>query len=165
VDIIGDMTMDRDHLELSLGDTLDVKAGIVLAAITVLGSLTGSLLASTGLGREWQVVQMFSLAALAIAAFFAVMALVPRDYLLPDTPDKYRKWVSELTELYKDYPGELETQTIEGLTQIASERIQTNHQINATKSWYLAVSFWATIAALGIDMVSLAALGVSKLLS
>ena len=36
MDIIGEMTMERDQMELSLGDTLDVKAGIVLAAITVL---------------------------------------------------------------------------------------------------------------------------------
>ena len=47
MDIIGEITMERDHMELSLGDTLDVKAGIVLAAITVLGTLTGTLLALT----------------------------------------------------------------------------------------------------------------------
>jgi hypothetical protein len=42
--IFDTMTMERDHLELSLGDTLDVKGGILLAVITILGTLTGALL-------------------------------------------------------------------------------------------------------------------------
>jgi hypothetical protein len=166
MDIIGDMTMERDHMELSLGDTLDVKAGIVLAAITVLGSLTGTLLGSTPpIPKEAQIAQMFSLGFIAVGALFSVMAMVPREYLLPDTPEKYRKWIEDLKEYYKDNPAELESKTVEGLTQVATQRITTNHEINSAKSGYLVVSFWVTIAALTIDMVSLAAIALLKLLS
>jgi len=35
--IVQETTLDRDRMELSLGDTLDVKTGILLAAITVFG--------------------------------------------------------------------------------------------------------------------------------
>ena len=93
------------------------------------------------------------------------MALVPRDYLLPDTPDKYRKWLEDLKEYYKNNPEQLESKTIEGITEVATERIATNHGINSAKSQYLTVSFWMTITALTIDIVTLAALGLLKLLS
>ena len=43
-----DLTLERDRMEFSLGDTLDVKAGIVLAVITVLGTLSGTLLSTAG---------------------------------------------------------------------------------------------------------------------
>ena len=165
MDVIRSMTMERDHLELSLGDTLDVKSGIVFTAIAVLGALTGTLLATAGLERELQIAQMFSLAFLAVAAFFAVMALLPRDYLLPDMPEKYRQWVAQLKDHYQGDSVAIESATADGLVKIASERIAANHDINAAKSRYLANAFWVTVAALTIDMVTLAALGVSRLLS
>jgi hypothetical protein len=163
--VIRDMTVERDHFELTLGDTLDVKAGIVLAVVTVLGTLTGSLLASETIGRELQTVQMLSLVFLALGAFFAVMTMVPRDYLLPDMPDKYTTWFNDLREYYKDNPEELDTKAAEGLAQVAAERIATNHDINSSKSRYLVISFWVTIAALTLNVLTLAALCVSKLLS
>jgi hypothetical protein len=163
--ILRDMTMERDHFELTLGDTLDVKAVIVLALITVLGTLTGSLLASGTIGKELQTIQMLSLTLLALGAFFAVMTMVPRDYLLPDMPDKYTAWLDELKEYYKDNPGDLDSKAAEGLAQVAAERIAANHDLNSSKSRYLVISFWLTIAALTLNMLTLAALGVSKLLS
>ena len=122
-------------------------------------------MASSAIGRELQLVQMLSLACLAIAALFSVIAMVPRDYLLPDTPDKYKKWVEELREYYKDNPDAVESQTREALTQVATERITKNHDINSAKSRYLEISFWLTIAALAVDITSLAAIGLLKLLS
>ena len=163
MDIIGSMTMERDHLELALGDTLDVKAGIVFAAIAVLGTLTGTLLAISSLPKEFQWAQIVSLGCLAIAGFFAVMALLPRDYLLPEMPDKYEQWFGQLREHYQGDSVAAESAAAEGLVKIASERIATNHDINAAKSGYLARAFWFTVAALGIDMLTLAYLGLSKL--
>lgn len=163
MNIISNMTMERDHFEFALGDTLDVKAGIVFAAIAVLGALTGTLLATSGLPKELQWAQMGSLGFLTVAGFFAVMALLPRNYLLPEMPDKYEQWVEQLKTHYQGDSNAADAAASEALVKIASERIVTNHDINAAKSGYLAWAFWFTVTALGIDMLSLAALGLTKL--
>jgi len=45
-----ELVADRDRLELSLGDALDVKGSIVLVVITFLATLSGSLLESPAWG-------------------------------------------------------------------------------------------------------------------
>ena len=122
-DIVNEMTMERDHLEFSLGDTLDVKAGILLAVLTILGTLTGTLLTSSSLGKPSQWAQMISLTLLVFGCIFAVLTLVPRNYLLPELPDKYQKWAADIQQYYKDNPSEAESQTTNGITQITTERI------------------------------------------
>lgn len=159
------MTAERDQLELSLGDTLDVKAGILLAVITILGTLTGALLTSSSLGKSSQIAQVVSLSLLVLGCTFAIVAMLPRDYLLPDLPGKYKKWIDDVKQFYKDDPEEAESQTANGMAQVANERIETNHKINSNKSRYLSLSFWPTLLALAIDIGTLAVLGVSKILS
>jgi hypothetical protein len=163
VDILYDMTMERDQLELSLGDTLDVKAGILLAITTILGTLTGALLASSSLGKWSQIAQMVSLGFLLLGCVFAVVTLLPRDYLLPNLPKKYREWFGQLQQYYKDTPDEVESQVANGMTQVANERIERNHKINSDKSRYLGCAFWPTLLALAIDIGTLAVLGISKI--
>ena len=163
--IFDTMTMERDHLELSLGDTLDVKGGILLAVITILGALTGALLTSPNLGRYSHIGQLISLALLVLGCIFAIIVMLPREYLLPDLPGKYKQWIDELKEFYKDDPNRLESETTNGMTRVANERIEINHKINAEKSYYLNLSFWPTLLALAIDISTLAVLGMSRILS
>jgi hypothetical protein len=167
-DMLNEMTMERDHAELTLGDALDVKGGIVLAVITVLGTLTGALLASnslSNLGKTFQIGQLVSLAFLAASCLFAVFTVIPRDYFFPDLPDSYGKWIAELKEFYRESPAEVENQTAVGIARAATERIEENRKTNLTKSGYLATSFVLMLCALTIDLITLFAIGVSKILS
>lgn len=164
-DIFHDMVLDRDRFELSLGDTLDVKAGIVLAVITLLGTLTAALLASTSLGKCIQAAQLASLFLLVLGSLFAVWTLVPRGYFLPNLPDEYAKWFQRLEQHYKDNPAEADLQVAKEISNLAMERIKKNHDINRKKSRYLVLSFWPTLLALIVDIVTLITLMISRLSS
>jgi hypothetical protein len=163
--IVQETTLDRDRMELSLGDTLDVKTGILLAAITVLGALTSTLLGSSTIGKPLETAQIVSLGLLATGAFFAVWAIWPRNYLLPDLPDAYAKWMHDLTRHYEHNLEQAESEFESGIMKQANERIHRNHRINASKSRWLFRAFWPTLLALLIDLGTLASLGAIKLLS
>lgn len=161
---LAEMTTERDHLELSLGDTLDVKAGILLAVITILGSLTAALITTPNLNRWLSIAQMVSLGLLAIGCAFAIVALFPRKYLLPNLPNTYAAWAEQLQE-YFERPEEAEARATQDLTRVANQRIERNHKLNSIKSTYLNLSFWPTLVALAIDIGALAYLCVIKILS
>ena len=73
-----ELVADRDRLELSLGDALDVKGSIVLVVITFLATLSGSLLESPGLGRYGRLGQLISIVALAVGGVLAVVSVAPQ---------------------------------------------------------------------------------------
>ena len=159
-----EMTAERDHLELSLGDTLDVKAGILLAVITILGSLTAALITTPNLSKGLSIAQMASLGLLVVGCVFAILALFPRNYLLPNLPSKYAEWAEKLQQYY-ERPEEAEAQATQDLTRVANQRIERNHKLNSAKSRYLHLSFWPTLLALAIDIGTLGYLGALKILS
>lgn len=163
--VVQEAAFERDRLEFSLGDTLDVKSGILLAAITVLGTLTGGLLAISDLAKPLQTAQMISLGLLAIGACFTVWSIWPRSYLMPDMPEVYAGWMRELKEYYKDDAERAESEFEIGLTAKANERVERNHGINAMKSRWLFRAFVPTLIALLIDLGTLGYLGALKLLS
>lgn len=162
---VQEVVKERDRQELSLGDTLDVKTGILFAAITVLGALTAALLGTSGLGRPFQTAQVISLGLLAAGALFAVSAIWPRDYLLPDFPEAYLAWLHQLEDFYQGDPERAESEFEVGMTNKANERIHRNYKINSEKSRWLIRAFWPTFLALLIDIGTLASLGAVKLLS
>src|SRR4051812_14926268 len=95
-DILRDMTLERDRMELALGDTLDVKAGLLLAVIAVLGTLSGIFLSSNNLGNRWQLAQFVSILFLSVSCGLAVLTVIPRTYQLPEVPRKYREWADKV---------------------------------------------------------------------
>jgi hypothetical protein len=163
--ILHDITMERDQQELSLGDTLDVKAGILLALIAVLATISGTLLSDSHLERFYGVGQMVSLCVIAVGAFFAVWTLIPRNYWLPGSPITYEKYLEEMELAFSDNPGEGERQATVGITKMAAERVQKNHEHNADKSRWLTCAFVPVLIALTIDLATLVCLAAAKILS
>jgi hypothetical protein len=163
-----ELVADRDRLELSLGDALDVKGSIVLVVITFLATLSGSLLESPGLGRYGRLGQLISIVALAVGGVLAVVSVWPRNYYFPDLPQKYERWIADLKAYYAQQPNQdslVESTVTEGIVVQAMDRVTRNHKINGSKSRYLQWSFWFTLGSLAIDLVTLAAIGFSKALS
>ncbi len=163
--MVQEATTDRDRMELSLGDTLDVKTGILLAAIAVLGALTSGLLTNGSLGKGVQTAQIVSLGMLSVGAFFAVWAIWPRDYLLPELPDAYAKWLLDLRNHYGNAQDQAESAFEIGMISKANERIHRNHRINRIKSRWLFRAFVPTFIALLIDLGTLASIEAVKFLS
>ena len=163
-EIIQEMTADRDKLEMSLGDILDVKAGVLLALIAVVATLTAGLLAYSGIGKISQWCELLSLVTLVVAGVFSCLTLFPRDYVLPDLPEAYNKWQEELRKYYSD-PVDVNTEMIKGFESTAFQRINYNHENNKAKSRFLFTSFAFTLVALASNVVTLAILGASKVLS
>ena len=157
--------MDRDQQELSLGDTLDVKAGVLLALIAVLATISGALLADPHLERYYGIAQMVSLCVAAVGAFCAVWALIPRSYFLPGSPAKYKKYLEGMELAYSDNPSEGEQRAMAEIAEMAAQRIEVNHAINATKSRWLSYAFYPALVALVIDLGTLVSVAIAKSLS
>jgi hypothetical protein len=163
--LLQDMTLERDSLELNIGDALDIKAGILLAMIAVLASLSGIFFAIPKLlSDRAEIAQLVSILCLALACIFAVLTVIPRTYLLSETPCKYAEWVDSLGQYYPS-ESEREIAMRAGIVQKAAERIESNLKINKKKSKLLALSFWPALAALVIDVGTLVLLGTIKVLS
>jgi hypothetical protein len=156
--------MERDRQELALGDTLDVKSGILLALIAVLATVSGTLLADPHLGQLYGVAQIASLCIAATGAFCAVWSLFPRDYSLPGAPEAYRRFFEGVGLAFPDDPDGGEHYAIEGIASLAAQRIEVNHALNATKSKWLNFAFFPAIIALTINLITLVCLAASKTL-
>jgi len=165
MNILRDMTLDRDKQELSLGDTLDVKAGILLALIAVLATISGTLLADSHLDKRYAVAQMVSLCVVVVGAVCAVWTLIPRNYYLPGAPAEYKGYIENMELAFPGDPEEAERRTAAGIAQMADQRIEKNHKINALKSRWLTYAFFPALVALMIDLGTLVCVAVSKTLS
>ncbi len=163
--IFQEMTLERDHQELSLGDAIDVKAGILLAVIAVLATLSGILFAIPKLlSEEGEVVQLASIMCLAVACVFAVLTVLPRDYFIAELPRKYEAWGDTLRQYYGS-DAERQAAIASGIVEQASKRIEKNQKINLKKSQLLSRSFWPVLIALAIDVCTLFVLGLVRVLS
>lgn len=163
--IFDDMTLARDHEEITLGDALDVKAGILLAVIAVLASLSGILFAIPHmLSSKGEIAQLISILCLGLACIFAVLTVIPRKYLLADIPRKYQEWGDAIRQHYPS-DAEREAAIAAGIVQQAAKRIENNQKINKQKSGLLALSFWPALLALTIDVVTLLLLALLRVLS
>ncbi len=163
-DIFKEMTLERDRQELSLSDTLDVKASILLAVIAVLGTLSGILLTIPKLGQPMELAQLFAILCLALACLFAVLTVLPRNYLLADKPSSYEEWGDKLREFYP-VEADRDAAIVSGVVREAAKRIAQNHSFNKQKSNLLALSFWPALVALAINIVTLTILELLKVLS
>jgi hypothetical protein len=90
---------ERDRAEFALGDTLDVKTGLVLAGLTFLAIQSGDFI-KPDLPLSQIVAQAISVLAMIVGGILAVCELWPRDYDREATPEKYEAWFAK-TEKYK----------------------------------------------------------------
>jgi hypothetical protein len=163
-----DLSLERDRLEFSLGDTLDVKAGIVLAVITVLGTLSGTILNTASIPKWEQLVQLTSIGFLAVACFCAVSAVIPRKYIMSPTPQDLQSWQGSLRKHYAENPDtsvQVDCLVEENIIALAAARIETNHAINSKKSHWIEIAIWPVLVSLVLDIGTLATVGLFKVLS
>jgi len=152
---------ERDRAEFNLGDTIDIKTGLILASLTFLAIQLGDLMKDQVI-RTHGVAQMcsvFSIVALIAGAILSIVALWPRNYYREADPKQFESWMKKMDEYHRDHP---ETPTPdESLTRervsLASDRIQVNSSINRTKATLMLWAFFATVIAFVANLISLMA--------
>jgi hypothetical protein len=149
---------EKDDLTLRLGDTLDIKASILLAAITLLATQTAYFLdkRQTGVANYLLIGSVILLCCGTIAAFWE---LWPRTYLLPVPEKSGIDRAAELRGFYSQHEGvEAGTMFAEFTKDEigwAQFRISTNQNINKFKSKCLEWSFYLTGAAMVLNIATL----------
>lgn len=153
-----DDVRSRDSYELSLGDALDVKVSILLAAITFLAALSGGIIAYSGLPVFFKWLQLGSLAALSAAGVLSLWELWPADYSFPHTPKQWAEWIAKLERHYagKDDAATLVYRKyVDGVVAMAQERFEANRKINIKKSRLMKKCFLLVATSLGVNLATL----------
>jgi hypothetical protein len=136
------LAYERDRQEFALGDTLDVKTGLTMVALTFLAIQSGELI-KANMSLAQCLVQICSISTLILGGALAVAELWPRDYKREPPPATYKKWILD-TEAYRETYPDADPVTAEKLTEArvanAIESVQANLAINKQKS---RLSFWA----------------------
>src|SRR6266403_3603546 len=89
-----------DELFFQLGDVLDVKASILLVAISFLGTISALVLAVPDLPNLIKGLQILAVLLLAGGMFATVRCLWPRVF---DAPPDRAVWLAYLQELEKHF--------------------------------------------------------------
>jgi hypothetical protein len=151
-DFIAEKARERDHFELGLGDTFDVKASIVLLILTFLGTISATILTADKLTLVPKLAQIPVIAFTVISGIFCVACLWPKDYLFDDLPDRYVNWLGNLDGS--------DAERLEGVVnlnlELANGRISHNHALNKTKAWSLNGAFWSMSVALFVELAAIA---------
>jgi hypothetical protein len=148
----------KDDLAVRLGDTLDVKASILLAAITLLATQTAYFLDKGILGLpHYLLIGAAGLLGLATLAAFA--ELWPREYQLPVPESSGIDRAAELRDFYSQHEGVESSVMLSEFTknQIgwAQFRILKNEGINESKSLCLQFSFYLIALAMSFNFATL----------
>jgi hypothetical protein len=169
---------ERDQQEFALGDTLDIKAGLILTGLTFLSILTGDLMKSTGISHvevwailkgsaaigvafvEW-VAQFISVLAIIVGGVYSVRVLAPRDYDREPAPNKYMSWITDTEKYRVTYPDAgAESVTAEKLIakriENAIANVQTNLALNKRKSDLMFVAFACMVTSFAFNILTLA---------
>jgi hypothetical protein len=151
---LAEYAFQRDQQEFNLGDTLDIKTGLILAALTFLAIQSGEFL-KPGITVYEAFVQTFSVPALALGGIFVIWELIPRKYDRDRTPEEYISWIEQ-----KKAAGHTESEMpniVANLRlKLVNQRIATNLAINKTKSWAMDRAFLCTMVAFGLNLLTLA---------
>ncbi len=135
----------KDDLAVRLGDTLDVKASILLVVITFLATQTAYFLDKHATGTPHYLLEGAGI-ILALATIAAFVELWPRTYMMPVPESSGVDRAAELRDFYSQH-ADVDVSTMLGeftKDQIgwARTRIATNQGINRQKSTYLSLSFY-----------------------
>lgn len=147
----------RDEAEFALGDTLDVKASILLVVVIFLAGITGGLLASVGGehgSMKWA--QIVCAIFLFASGILIVYVIWPRAYL---TEGENR--ASDLLKYFEENPmaeadPEIEITILKDDISETGKRIVHNREVNAKKSRALRWAFYTVIPALVLELLSAA---------
>ncbi|MGA2136429.1 MAG: hypothetical protein ABSH50_29410 [Bryobacteraceae bacterium] len=148
---------ERDRAEFALGDTLDIKTGLILASLTFLAIQSGALISPT-LTLTQAMAQIVSIASLLLGGVLSAIELWPRDYIRETAPDGYDAWISELTEFYgdsEDVEPKIERQVANARLSKAKERITFNAKVNRQKTRIMSWAFYCTVVAFLCNVATL----------
>ncbi len=156
---IESIAYERDRQEFALGDTLDIKTGLILAALTFLAIQTGDLLKTSTFVLQFSL-QACSILALIFGGALAVAELWPRDYEREAPPKKYLDWIADIDKYREDYPDTgIEAITIQKLTEervkVAVSNVQTNLALNRMKSKLMFASFACVIVSFAVNIATM----------
>lgn len=154
---LSEYTYERDRNEFNLGDTLDIKTGLLLASLTFLAIQSAELI-KPGLRLIESIAQAVSVLCLIAGGVLCVMELWPRDYAREALPDKYEAWISETDKFREDEPN-VEPITEEKLHSArfsaALERVRENSAINKKKSSLMFWAFYCLAASFVANVITL----------
>ena len=153
---LSEYLFERDRQEFSLGDTLDIKTGLLLASLTFLAIQSGDLI-----GKHLPPTQLYlqygSIAFTVLGGILCAIVLWPRTYMTEAMPDEYEAWIDSLEEYRKLNPGEDAGITLsQARFSMAKQRIQTNAAINEGKSAFMFRAFYCVMAAFIANVATLA---------
>jgi hypothetical protein len=155
---IYDEMREKDRYALELGDTLDVKASILLAAITLIATQTVYFFEKTG--SRFQHVLLIGSAVLIVGAIAAAFGVLwPRTYQLPVAETSAIDRTKELQAFYAQNEGRDSAEMLGELTKDmmgwAEERIGDNMRNNFSKKDFMQWAFYFTGAAIVLNSVVL----------
>jgi hypothetical protein len=155
MDFMHGLARQRDAFEVSLGDTLDVKGSILLAAIPIVAALTGYILTVRNIPLCLYVAQVSCSVFLALAGVLVIAELWPRDYYLDAMPESFAAWIRDTVSESSDDAQTAIVKILEGDIENCCEGIAINHKINVTKSRLLNWAFFSLVAAVAVSLGSL----------
>lgn len=150
---ISEYAFQRDLQEFSLGDTLDIKTGLILAALTFLAIQSGEFI-KPGLTTAQAALQTLSITCLVISGVFVVCELKPRDYDREPSPDAYLSWIEQLKASGVD-AAEIPQRIAAHRLRLANQRVTTNAAINVAKAKWMNLAFWFSIASFALNVITL----------
>jgi hypothetical protein len=155
LDVMEPLVYERERQEFALGDTLDIKTGLILAALTFLAIQSGELIHS-GLSLSQHVAQYVSVAALIIGGCFAAIELYPIDYDREATPDKYFNWLETVRDtLAGKAEANFAEQVAEARIKRAMKRVNNNLAANKRKSKWMIASFFCALLSFAANILTL----------
>jgi hypothetical protein len=147
---------ERDRHEFSLGDTLDIKTGLILASLAFLAIQSSSLIDSNSKMSIWQmIIQIVSIAALISGGALSVIELWPRNYDREAVPDKYAQWLSDMERYQEQYPDAPVDNLRSARLEAAKARVRTNGRINIQKSGYMFLAFYCLMLSFVANVLTL----------
>src|SRR5579863_10314787 len=142
-DLIIERLSAKDELTYQRGDTLDVKASIVLVVVTFLAGQSADLLAKGNLTPYGKIAQIVAAISIALAGILVWGQLWPREYEV-EAAEKFPQWKEDLEEFYSqdsDTSVTVSTLLIEGIIARTTERIYAKSAINKRRSNLLLWSY------------------------
>jgi hypothetical protein len=144
-----------DEAFWSLVDVLDVKASVVLVALTFLGALSGQILGIDKLPTYIKILQIAAIVMLCIVGVLILRCLWLREALLPPSPAELIDWVKKLEIIHEKEGGSVLTEFEEHQEEKGLERIEANKSAALEKTKLLKWCFRVLAIAVTLEFASL----------
>lgn len=154
-DILWEDASELDEAIVKLGDALDVKASIVLILVTLLGAISGPILVLAGLPQQVKIAQCVAVAALTLAVYFSLVVLWPSDFSMPPDTDSWEQFIWETGAEQQNNAQAIATELRASRIRLAKKRIASNQKITVRKARFNQYAFYATAAAIVLDVATL----------